>query len=192
MVLGKSGVREESISLYSFRFFKLVQELNWGDFPGGPVVQIAFPLQGAGVWTLIFELRSYMPSCEANRSPPPPKKKKLNRYETELIGEFNNTAYMVGGFPGGTCGKEPAWQHRRRKRHRFNPWVGKIPWRKAWQATPAFLSAESHAQRSLAGYSPWGRKELDMTEQACTCTIPYMEETQENWIIHQNGRNSHL
>ena len=36
----------------------------------------------------------------------------------------------------------------------FDPWVGKIPWRRAWQPTPVFLPGESHGQRSLAGYSP--------------------------------------
>ena len=40
----------------------------------------------------------------------------------------------------------------------------KDPWRKAWQPTPVLLSQESHEQRSLAGYDPKGRKELDMTE----------------------------
>ena len=43
-------------------------------------------------------------------------------------------------------------------------WIGKIPWRRAWQPTPVFLPGESHGQRSLAGYSPWGHKELDMDE----------------------------
>ena len=38
-------------------------------------------------------------------------------------------------------------------------------WRREWQPTPGFLPGESHGQRSLAGYSPWGRKELDTTEQ---------------------------
>ena len=46
----------------------------------------------------------------------------------------------------------------------FDPWVGKIPWRRAWQPTPVFLPEKSHGQKSLAGYSPWGQKELDMTE----------------------------
>ena len=45
-----------------------------------------------------------------------------------------------------------------------NPWVGKIPWKRAWQPTPVFLSGESHGERSLAGYNPLGHKELDMTE----------------------------
>ena len=54
-------------------------------------------------------------------------------------------------------GKEFARQCRRPKRHGFAPWVGKIPWRRAWQPTPVFLPGESHGQRSLAGYSRWGR-----------------------------------
>ena len=45
-------------------------------------------------------------------------------------------------FPGGASGKEPASQCRRRKRPRFNPWVGKIPWRRAWQPTLVFLPGE--------------------------------------------------
>ena len=45
-------------------------------------------------------------------------------------------------------------QERRSKRQEFDPWVWNIPWRKAWQHTPVFLSGESHGQRSLAGYSP--------------------------------------
>ena len=49
-------------------------------------------------------------------------------------------------------------------RHGFDPWVGKIPRRRAWQPTPVFLPGESCGQRSLVGYSPWGRKELDTTE----------------------------
>ena len=49
-------------------------------------------------------------------------------------------------------------------RHGFSPCVGKIPWRRAWQPTPVLLPGESHGWRSLAGYSPWGRRELDMTE----------------------------
>ena len=43
----------------------------------------------------------------------------------------------------------------------FEPWVEKIPWRRAWQHTPVFLLGESHGQRSLVGYSPEGSKESD-------------------------------
>ena len=49
-------------------------------------------------------------------------------------------------------------------RDSFNPWVGKTPWRRAWQPTPVFLPEESHGQRRQVGYSPWGRKESDTTE----------------------------
>ena len=41
--------------------------------------------------------------------------------------------------------------------------VGLIPWRRAWKPTPVFLPGESHGQKSLAGHSPWGRKESDTT-----------------------------
>ena len=50
----------------------------------------------------------------------------------------------------------------RPKGRSFDPWVGKIPWRMARQPAPVFLPGESHGQRSLVGYSPWGHK--DATE----------------------------
>ena len=53
----------------------------------------------------------------------------------------------------------------------FDPCVGKIPWRRAWQPTPVFLPGKSHGQRSLVGYSPWGRKESDTTERLRTARI---------------------
>ena len=53
----------------------------------------------------------------------------------------------------------------------FDPWVGKIPWRRAWQPIPVFLPGKSHGQRSLAGYSPWGSKESDTTERLSTQEI---------------------
>ena len=49
-------------------------------------------------------------------------------------------------------------------RPRFDPWVGKVPWRREWLPTPVFLPGEFHEQRSLAGNSPWDHKELDTTE----------------------------
>ena len=50
------------------------------------------------------------------------------------------------------------------RRCRFDPWVRKIPWRRAWHPTPVFLPGESHGQGSLACYSPWSHKELNVTE----------------------------
>ena len=51
-------------------------------------------------------------------------------------------------------GKESTYQCVRSRRHRFDPWVRKIPWRRIWQPTRVFLSGKFHGQRSLEGYSP--------------------------------------
>ena len=61
-------------------------------------------------------------------------------------------------------------QCRRHKRCRFNPWVQKIPWRRAWQPTAVFLPGETHRQRSLEGYSPWGHRETGLSTRACMHT----------------------
>ena len=75
------------------------------------------------------------------------------------------TAYMAlpspnEWLPRWYSGKESTCQCRRHKRCRINPRVGKIPWCKKWQPTPAFLPGKSQGQRSLAGYSPWGHKRV--------------------------------
>ena len=49
--------------------------------------------------------------------------------------------------------------------YRFDPWVRKIPWKKKWLQTSVFLPGDFHRQRSLVGYSSWGRKKLDTTDQ---------------------------
>ena len=69
--------------------------------------------------------------------------------------------------------KNPA-AHAGDVRDGFDPWVGKICWRRLWQPTPVFLPGESYGQRSLAGYSPWGHKESDMTERAGTHVVPVL------------------
>ena len=73
---------------------------------------------------------------------------------------FFRVSNVTKGFPGGSVVKNLPGQCRRCG---FNPWIGKILWRRKWQPTPVFLPGESHGQRSLAGCSPWGCKELDMT-----------------------------
>ena len=78
----------------------------------------------------------------------------------------------IYGFLGDASGKEPACQSRRHKSCRFSPCVRKIPWRKG-QSTPVFLPKECHGQRSLAGYSSQGHKQLNTTE-ACTQTRTYL------------------
>ena len=57
-----------------------------------------------------------------------------------------------------------SWQCRRHKRHEFDPWARKIPWRRAWQLTPVFLPGESHGQKSLVGKSLCDCKKSDTAE----------------------------
>jgi len=68
----------------------------------------------------------------------------------------------------------PAHAEGRYKRPGFDPWVGKIPWRRAWQPTPVFLPGKSPGQRSLVGYGSWGCKEWEklkgLSMQACILT----------------------
>ena len=71
------------------------------------------------------------------------------------------------GFPWWLSGKESASPCRRCG---FDPWIGKIPWRRKWQPIPVVLSGKSHGQRSLVGYSPKDYKELDTTERLSTHT----------------------
>ena len=84
------------------------------------------------------------------------------RKETDTTERLHFTSLFISGFPGGSSGKEPACQSRRRKRCRFDLWVGKILWRREWQPTPVSLPGESHGQRSLAGCSPQGLKESEL------------------------------
>ena len=67
------------------------------------------------------------------------------------------------GFTGGSDGKESTCNAGYLSV--FDPWAWKISWRREQLPTPIFLLEEFHGQSSLAGYSPWGRKELDTTEQ---------------------------
>ena len=69
---------------------------------------------------------------------------------------------------GKPSGKEPACQCRKHKRCRFSPWARKIPWRRAWQPTPAFLPGDSRGQRGLVVYGPWGHKETPWNDWGCT------------------------
>ena len=83
---------------------------------------------------------------------------------------IDNCSY---GFPKWHGGKGSAYQCRR---HEFNLWVRNIPWRRKWQPTSVFLSGKFSGQRSLAGYSPWDRKEFDMAEHAHMHTLLFLKQ----------------
>ena len=85
-------------------------------------------------------------------------------------------------------GKESACRCRILKRCRFDLWIRKIPHKRTWQPTPIFLPGKFHGQRSLVGYSPWGRKESDMTEHGLAHTGTWVVAV----IQTQNQPNSVL
>ena len=74
-------------------------------------------------------------------------------------------------FPGGASGKKPTCQYRRCKRRSFNPWVGKIPWRRKWQPTPILLPGESQGQRSLVLHGQTLLKRLSTAPCVEQCVI---------------------
>ena len=63
------------------------------------------------------------------------------------------------------------------RRPGFDPWVGKIPWRRAWQPTPVFLPGESRGQRSLGGYGPWGLQTVGRDLATNTLTSGFIYTT---------------
>ena len=71
-------------------------------------------------------------------------------------------------------GKESACQCRSHRRHGFDPWVGKIPWRMEWQPTPLFLPGKPIDRGALVGYSSCGHEELGMMEQQSMCLCIYL------------------
>ena len=72
--------------------------------------------------------------------------------------------------------KNPPANAARHKRHRFNSWIRKVSWRRAWQPTPVFLPGESDRRRSLSGFSQWCHKECDTTEATEHAHMPGMPD----------------
>ena len=111
----------------------------------------------------------------------------LNLHRHSIImGFYGGLHTLSWGFQGGTSSKETAWQCRRYKRRRFDPWVWKIPWRKKWQPTSVFLPGESHGWRSLVGCGPWGHKESDTTERLTHIHIITKQSSSKNQVPHPN------
>ena len=89
---------------------------------------------------------------------------EVHKEDTHWICCLSSHATFVHGLLRWQSGKESACQCRRHTKRGFDPWGGKILWRKKQQLTPAFLPGTLTGQRSLVGYNPCGHKELDMTE----------------------------
>ena len=73
------------------------------------------------------------------------------------------------------------------ERHKFEPWVRKIPWSRKWQATPVFLPGQFYGLRSLVGYSQWGLRLQSMGLQRVEHDSTYCKETQP---VHPKGSQS--
>ena len=88
-----------------------------------------------------------------------------------------------------TFNPRPAWWLRWQRiclqcrKPGFNSWVGKIPWRREWRPTPVFLHGEFHGQKSLAGYSPWGHKELYTTDHLSLTHSPLIPHSNLAWSV---------
>ena len=88
---------------------------------------------------------------------------QIEREKVEAVTDFIFLGSKITrGFSGGSDGKSVYLQCGRPG---FNSWVRKIPWRRKWQPTPVLLPGKFHGWRSLVGYSQWGCKESDTTEQ---------------------------
>ena len=99
---------------------------------------------------------------------------KINIQKTKIMASGSITSWQIDGetmemvtdfiFLGSKinvdddCSSEVKASASNVGKPRFDPWVGKIPWRRKWEPTPVFLPGESHGQRSLATYGPWGCK----------------------------------
>ena len=128
---------------------------------GGPAVTSLSPEQTEASWT----------SSSNQRREGSPQIHSRGKYS--LIMAFSHYNVKQGArelhhpnkrAPRGHSGKESACQCGRHKRHRFDPWVGKIPWRRKRQPTPVFLCGKSRGQRSLVVYSPWGCKRIGLSD----------------------------
>ena len=111
----------------------------------------------------------------------------LNSGSFQKIGEIAACAsWTVGkdslaliGFPGFNVKVSAAMRGPG-----FEPWVGKIPWRRKWKPTPVLLPGKSHGWRSLAGYRPWGCKESDTTEQL---HFHFIKALQNAWPLEESS-----
>ena len=123
--------------------------------------------QNPFTFAITMELNQWWPKY--SQGTPTLKGRGLYRECTpgDASAKFIEPLVYTGSFPGGSDGKSVCLQCGRRG---FDPWVEKIPWRRKWQPTSVLLPGKFHGWRSLVGYSPWGCKESDTTEQLhCVC-----------------------
>ena len=120
-------------------------------------------------WTQATEVKMLNPNNQTTRELPGDYNFFFKWEKAQIYMANNNYLQLYEvlkhseGLPRWLSSKESACKCKRYRRCGFDPQVGKIPWRRKWQPTPVFFPGKSHGQRSLTGYSPWGRRELDRT-----------------------------
>ena len=112
-------------------------------------------------WTVVLEKTLESPLC-CN---------PLGHKESDMTEQLNWTDSL--GFGGGTRGKESASQCRRCKRHRFDHWVGKIPWGSKWLPTPVLLPGKFHGHKNLEGYTHGATKYQTWLSTSAFLTLPF-------------------
>ena len=102
---------------------------------------------------------SVNPSPRAEKSTSQPQ--KASRKQTAVNSSFFHQSSLVAQY------ERIHLQCRKHRRHWFNPWIRKIPWRRKRQPTPSILAWIIPWAESLVDYSPWGPTEFDTTKQVC-------------------------
>ena len=97
----------------------------------------------------------------------------------------NTCDTLFSGLPRRLSSKESVWRCRRQQRHRFNPWVGKIPWRRKWQPTPVLLPGKFHGQKSLVGYMGLQRVRHDWAHMHIYITFQIKIRTETSQIENE-------
>ena len=122
------------------------------------------PMHGQGEWwstiqdvTWVLTVREEIPAWERVSA------ETLQVWNAGAI-SFRSKYRHRGGFPVNASDKEPTYQCRRHKRYRFDPWIRKLPWRRAWKPTPVFLPRESHVDRGAWWATVHGVTESEATE----------------------------
>ena len=124
-----------------------------------PLSQWCYPTISSSVFPFYSWPKSFPPSGSFQMSQPfPAGGQSIGVSASASVLPMNSQDLFPLGWTVCASGKESTCQCRRCKRHEFDPQGRKIPWRRASQPTPVFLSGESHGQRGLAIYSPWGHK----------------------------------
>ena len=110
-------------------------------------------------WFRLLMYLNYVPTSSTQNKQTKNNSWPSRNASTKVCPTFTISSGIQKVFPSDLNGKESAC-------NTGDPWIRKIPWRRARQLTAVFFPGESHGQRSLAGYSPWGHKESDMIDHA--------------------------